>query len=189
MWRRTVDNIVTEALRNAASRAGLSSTREPLYRELDPSGHSSSRAHGDIFAIINPGPGPTAVDTVVTHPCSATSPAHGSADTPGTSAARKLKHRAFASHRVPGLKFYAYAIESYGYVDKDGMDLMRPLALAASSTGKVKYGSSLVSVHRKISVALCKGNHAIFRARVQLYTHASGHARIPGLLTPPADIE
>jgi hypothetical protein len=44
---------------------------------------------------------------------------------------------------VPGLKFYAYAIESYGYVDKDGMDLMRALALAASSTGKVKYGSFL----------------------------------------------
>jgi hypothetical protein len=40
-------------------------------------------------------------------------------------------------------KVYAFAIESYGYVDKDGMDLMRALALAASSTGKVKYGSFL----------------------------------------------
>jgi hypothetical protein len=90
---------------------------------------------------------------------------------------------------VPGLKFYAYAIESYGYVDKDGMDLMRALALAASSTGKVKYGGFLASVHREISAALCKGNHAIFRAGVQLYTRASGHARIPGLLIPSADIE
>jgi hypothetical protein len=154
-------NIVTEALRNAAKRSGLSSTREPLYREPDPSGHSSGNARGDVFVIINPGPGSTAVDTVVTHPCSATSLAHGSADTPGAdaAAARKRKHRALASHRVPGLKFYAYAIESYGYVDKDGMDLMRALALAGSSTGKVKYGSFLASVHREISVALCKGIH------------------------------
>jgi hypothetical protein len=89
---------------------------------------------------------------------------------------------------VPGLKFYAYAIESYGYVDKDRMDPMRALALAASSTGKVKYGSLLASVHREISVALCKGYHAIFRAGVQLYTRASGHARVPGLLIPSADI-
>jgi hypothetical protein len=33
------------------------------------------------------------------------------------------------------------------------------------------------------------GNHAIFRAGVQLYTRASGHARIPGLLIPSADID
>jgi hypothetical protein len=161
------------------------------FRELDPSGHSSGNARGDVYVIINPGPGPTAIDTVVTHPCSATSIAHGSADTPGSAAAAasKRKHRAFASHRVPGLTFYAYAIESYGYVDKDGMDLMRALALAASSTGKVKYGSFLASAHREISVALCKGNYAIFGAGVQLYTRASGHARVPGLLIPSADIE
>jgi hypothetical protein len=69
------------------------------------------------------------------------------------------------------------------------MDLMRAFAHAASSTGKVKYGSFLASIHREISVALCKGNHAIFRAGVQLYTRASGHARVSGLLIPSADIE
>jgi hypothetical protein len=90
---------------------------------------------------------------------------------------------------VPGLKLYAYAIESYGYAHKDGMDLMRALALAAWSTGKVKYGSFLARVHWENSVALCKGNHAIFRPGVQLYTRASGQARVPGLLIPSADIE
>jgi hypothetical protein len=69
------------------------------------------------------------------------------------------------------------------------MDDMRDLPLAASSTGKVKYGSLLASVQSEISVALCKGNHAIFRAGVQLYTRASGHARFPGLLIPSADTE
>jgi hypothetical protein len=58
---------------------------------------------------------------------------------------------------VPGLKFYTYAIESYNYVDKDGMDLMRALALAASSTGKVKHGSFLASVHRRLVLLFVKG--------------------------------
>jgi hypothetical protein len=45
---------VTEALRNAASRAGLPFTGEPQYGELDPSGHSSGNARGGFYAIINP---------------------------------------------------------------------------------------------------------------------------------------
>jgi hypothetical protein len=36
---------------------------------------------------------------------------------------------------------------------------------------------------------LCKRKHAIFRAWVQLYTRAYGHAGIPVLLIPSADIE
>jgi hypothetical protein len=177
--------MVTEALRNAASRAGLSSTREPLCRQLDPSGHSSGNARSDVYAIINPGHGPKAVDAVVTHTCSVTSIATGYADTPGAAAARKL----FASNRVPGLKFYPYAIESCGYVDKDGMDVMRDLVRAASTTGKVKYGSFRASAHGEVSVAVCTGYDAIFRAGVQLYIRASGHARILGLLIPSADFE
>jgi hypothetical protein len=47
----------------------------------------------------------------------------------------------------------------------------------------------MIHVHREISVALVKGNHGIFRAGVQLYTRASGHARVPGYLVPTAEIE
>jgi hypothetical protein len=67
--------------------------------------------------------------------------------------------------------------------------ILLELARAACSTVKVKYVSVLVSVHREASGALCKGNHAIFRTGVQLYTRASEHARVPGLLIPSADIE
>jgi ribosomal protein L31 len=63
------------------------------------------------------------------------------------------------------------------------------LVTAAASTAKVKYGSFLASVHREISVELCKGNHAIFRAGVQVYSRASGHARLPGLLAPTDEVE
>jgi hypothetical protein len=60
---------------------------------------------------------------------------------------------------------------------------------AAGSTGAVTYGSFVASVRRDISVALGKGNHGIFRARVELYTRASGHARVPSHRVPTAEIE
>jgi hypothetical protein len=58
-----------------------------------------------------------------------------------------------------------------------------------ASTGNVKHGSFQATVHRELSVALVKGNHGIFRAGIQLYTRASGRARLPGLPVPTADIE
>jgi hypothetical protein len=69
------------------------------------------------------------------------------------------------------------------------MDFLRHIGVAAASTGCVTYGSFLASVHREISVALVRGNHGIFRAGVQLYTRASGHARVPGYVVPSAEIE
>jgi hypothetical protein len=69
------------------------------------------------------------------------------------------------------------------------MDFVRHICVAAASTGRVTYGSFLASVHREISVALVRGNHAIFRAGVKLYTRASGHARVTGYLVPTAEIE
>jgi hypothetical protein len=63
------------------------------------------------------------------------------------------------------------------------------LSRAASSTGKVKYGTFLASGHQEVSAALCEENHAIFRAGVQLYTRASSHACVPGIMILSADVE
>ena len=67
------------------------------------------------------------------------------------------KHAAFASHRVQGLTFKAFAIETYGYVDAEAMSFLRAVSQAAASTGHVTYGALLASAQREISVALCKG--------------------------------
>jgi hypothetical protein len=72
-----------------------------------------------------------------------------------------------------GLTFFAFAIESYGYLDQQAMDYIRHIGVASASTGKAKYGSFLAGVHREISVALVKGIHGIFSAGIQLYTRAS----------------
>jgi hypothetical protein len=55
----------------------------------------------------------------------------------------KKKIAASAIHLDQGVKMYTFTIESYGYVDKDGMDMKRALARAASSTGHVTLGDSL----------------------------------------------
>jgi hypothetical protein len=69
------------------------------------------------------------------------------------------------------------------------MNYIRHNELAAASTGSVTYGRFVASVHREISVTLVQGNHGMLRAGVQLYTRASGHARIPGYLATTADIQ
>ena len=102
---------------------------------------------------------------------------------------RHRKHAAFASHRVQGLTFKAFAIESYGYVDAEAMSFLRAVSQAAASTGHVTYGALLASAQREISVALCKGNYGIFRSGVQHYTRASGHARLEGLQVPSDEVE
>jgi hypothetical protein len=54
------------------------------------------------------------------------------------------------------------------------MDITGALARAASSTGHVTVGGFLASVHREVSVALCKGcsvqDHAIFTWRVNVHS-------------------
>jgi hypothetical protein len=118
------------------------------------------------------------------------------------------KHRALPFFFYPRTwtEVYACSIKSYCYEDKDVMDLMLTLARAVSSTGTVKHGSFLVSVHQDANVALRKKtnkqtksgthglpqrgkrNYAIFRAGIQLYPRASGHARIPCLFLPSVGI-
>lgn len=69
------------------------------------------------------------------------------------------------------------------------MEYTRPLATAASVTGKVKYAFYVASVHWEASLALCKGTHVLFRAGVQLYTRAAGKACVESLLYPSAERE
>jgi hypothetical protein len=93
--------IITEALRNAASRLGHSSTCEHLYSELDLSGHSSGNTHGNFYAIINPGHGHTAVNIAVTHQCIITSIINGFADTTGP--VLQMAAKAGTVHSLPPL--------------------------------------------------------------------------------------
>jgi hypothetical protein len=91
--------------------------------------------------------------------------------------------------RLRGLWFFAFALESYDYLATQALIYNRHIALASASTGALTYGSSVASVHRKISVAVVKGNHGIFWVRVQLCTRVSGHARVPGHRVPMAEIK
>jgi hypothetical protein len=54
---------------------------------------------------------------------------------------------------------------------------------------KVKYGGLLTSVHREVTVALCKGNHATLSAGVQSFTCASESSHDPRMLISSANIE
>jgi hypothetical protein len=64
---------------------------------------------------------------------------------------------------------------------------LRASAAERAAADRVQVGISISYLIG--SEALVKGNHGIFRAGVQLYTRASGHARVPGYIVPTAEIE
>jgi hypothetical protein len=97
---------------------------------------------------------------------------------------RKQKYNAIQRYRVPGLTFFAFAQESYDYSDTQVMDYIRHIASAGTSSRAVACSHLVPNVHREISVALVKGHHLIFRARVHAHTRASGQACVPGHLVP-----
>jgi hypothetical protein len=83
-------DVLTAALLNATSRAGLSSTREPLYAQLDRNNAATVAARGDIYNILIPGLGPTAVNNVITHPGTATTLPHHTVQGPAAAWQRKV---------------------------------------------------------------------------------------------------
>jgi hypothetical protein len=105
---------------------------------------------------------------------------------PGCSSCCGLQQQCngFQRYRVRGLTFFAFALESCGYLDTQAIDCIRQIAAAAASTGAVTYGSFVASVHTEISVARIDGNHRIFRAGVQLYTRASDMLVFLAILCP-----
>jgi hypothetical protein len=90
---------------------------------------------------------------------------------------------------VRGLTYFAFALESYGYLDTQAMDYIRHIGFAAASTGAVTYGSFVaVCIGRSVWLLSRAIMGSFFRAGVQLYTRASAHARVPGSLVPTAEI-
>lgn len=90
-----------------------------------------------MHATLSPGPGPTAIDTIITDPGSESALEAGSASQQGA-AARKLriaKCDAFRKYHLQGLTLYDFAGENYGYRyrDKHCMEYIRHLATAATA--------------------------------------------------------
>jgi hypothetical protein len=114
---------------------------------------------GNLYYPL-PGPGPTTVDTMVTHPCNPTGLFHHAHTIQGAAAAAACKQKCNASQRdcVRRLSFFAFALASYRHLGTQAMDY---IAFASASTGAETYGCFVACVHREISATLIKVNHGV----------------------------
>jgi hypothetical protein len=187
-------DIITTALCNATSSAGLPSTRESIYAELDPG--KAEAEHARRIFIPSSSLGQARLLWKLLLPTLATPQVCPTA--PITSKVQQQQQQSARTNAVhssgiacEGAFFFlrAFALDSYGYLDTQAMDYIRHIDFAAASTGAVTYGSFGPSVHREVSVVLVKGSQGNFCAGVQLYMRVLGHARVPGDLVPTAEIE
>jgi hypothetical protein len=181
-------DLVLDSVRRAAASAGLSSSREPSYRRL---GHSSNTAaplgwRGDALVVMPRGL--TVIDVAVVHPGASTYVDRAAAMPGAAAAATDLrKTAAYRRGGYQGFTFVPFSVESYGRLGCPAMAFLNELAEVAASSGAVSKGAFLARALRGISVALCRGNAALFRAGLSVYAHTTGTDVRSGDAVPSAD--
>jgi hypothetical protein len=88
-----------------------------------------------------------------------------------------------------GYPFYLFAVESYGRLGKDAMDLLGRLGKEAEEAGRLVSKSGYVaSVVREHSVGLCRGNYYVYRAAWGLLAQVTGHEFRAGAEHPTDEV-
>jgi hypothetical protein len=174
--------ILANAWRLISNRAGISTSAEPLLRQLPgqqaPANAERPDSRGDIL-LVTPN-GLTVADVSVIHPTAPTN-VRGARVAGGAAAAREATKRARYETADPnGYAFVPLVVETYGRMGKAAMEMLNTLATAASSSGAVQKSSFVTNALRQLSVALCRGNGVMYRRSLAVLATASGCAFRPG---------
>ena len=192
--RKTVTlrhNMLTATWRRIASRSGVTSTAEPLIRQLPGAQGAAAAARpdsrGDLLLILPSGL--TVVDISVIHPAAA-SYVRAAARSAGSAAAtRDARKRALYRTADPnGYAFTPLSVETYGRLGEPAMELLNALAGVAAAGGTVFKAGFVTNALRELSITLCRGNGALYRAGLGVFARVTGHAFHAGLPNPTAEI-
>ena len=146
-----------------------------------------AHARGDILVSIN---GRMVVaDVSVIHPSCASYVA-GAARSAGSAAEKreKEKERKYASTDPRGYRFVPLVVESYGRLGSKAMGFLNELATAAGLAG-VDTAAFTANALRLLSIALCRGNEAIYRAGSGMSIGRTGTGFMPGSVCPTAEVD
>ena len=183
--------LLVKVWRSLVRKAGLASTEEPPIRNL-PGADSTAvadRAHarGDILVSIN---GRMVVADVSVIHSSCASYVAGAAHSAGSAAEKrkKEKERKYASADPRGYRFVPLVVESYGRLGAKAMGFLNELATAAGLTG-VDTAAFTTNALRQLSIALCRGNEAIYRAGSGMSIGRTGTGFMPGSVCPTAEVD
>ena len=151
-------------------------------RRVGRSGTNASR--GDILVIAKC---LAIVDVSVIHPCAASHIKHAKPE-PGWAADRwdRDKHASYKQGGYEGYQFVPFSVESYGRLGKPAMAFLNKLSRDSGLHGTSRH-AFLASALREISVALARGNAAIFQAGAKVYCRLAGKDRWEGMSAPVAE--
>ena len=151
----------------AAYRAGIASSKEPVYRELQrqavAAGRGAQRGHsggqrGDALLVMPEGV--LVTDVAVVHPTAETY-LQEAARRDGSAAAVRGNDKVTAFEALGangGYEFKPLIMESFGRLDKPAMTLLSRLADIAAEGGKVSKEVFMANTLKELSVGLCRGN-------------------------------
>ena len=180
-------DLISNAVRRIASRATLASTVEPPMRRVGRGGDDASR--GDVLVIAKV---LTVLDISVIHPCAQTyiDQAYKKQADPGPGWAADMrddeKCKSYKKGGYEGYAFIPFSVESYGRLGKPAMAFLNKLSRDSGLQGMSRH-AFIASSLREISVALARGNTAIFRAGAKVYCRLAGKDRWQGMSEPMAE--
>ena len=96
--------------------------------------------------------------------------------------------RQYAHHGGGGYAFVPLSVETHGRWGKPAMRLLGQLSDHAGFTG-ADSGSFVANALCELSVALCKGNHLVFRAGLKVLARAAGVGFCAGASDPIVDVD
>ena len=151
-------------------------------RRVGRGGTNASR--GDVLVIAK---SLTILDISVIHPCAASHIKHAKSD-PGWAAAMRdeAKRKSYAAGGYEGYAFVPFSVESYGRLGQPAMKFLKKLSRDSGLQGASQH-AFFASALRELSVALARGNAAVFNAGAKVYCRLAGKDRWEGMSAPEAD--
>lgn len=188
-------NFTASAWRRSITAAGCATSVEPPYTRLAQTGRAAAAAgmtRGDILTFLPDG-SVNVLDTVVTHPGNQSYVGRASrvdGHAAELAAADKWReYRAAAgSGGGGGYTFIPLAMESFGRLGREAASFLSALGDIAAEGGRgVSKAAFIRAAHRRISVAIVRGNARVYSCAAQQLVRAGGRSFEPGSDVPVAE--
>ena len=182
-------DLIVQCWRRSAHRATVATAVEPPTARLRTPGGDAriDGSRGDLLLALTAGL--TMVDVSVTCPTAATY-LLAAARVDGSAAARRdtAKKAKYAQDGAGGYAFVPLSVETHGRWGKPAMQLLKQLSDHAGFQD-ADGPSFITNALGELSVALCKGNHIVFRAGLKVLARASGVGFCAGASAPSTEVE
>jgi hypothetical protein len=184
-------DIIKDTVRRIAQRATVASSAEPVLRPLRGAQAAalSSRqdARGDILLVLPEAL--TVIDVSIIHPAASTYMGQAASTDGGAAATRDQEKRArYQLSNPDGYDFIPFSVETFGRLGKPAMALINTLATSAAASASLHKSGFVTNALRELSIALCRGNGAMYRRSMTALARASGTCLRAGLDVPTVDV-